>query len=175
VVREVFSVPGRRPLCPTCSGVFALGRPRSRGDEIVRRVQCSGCGKAAIVTNSRAVRVLVIEQRDAVRNTVREILARAGHEVIEAADAGVGLRAYEARPPDLVFIDVHAPGRMNAADFVRNLRKAFPDARVVAMAGRPSYGMVDPAMVTTQLGATHTIRMPFSNDEVLRIVEEARK
>lgn len=127
------------------------------------------------MTNSRAVRILVIEQRDAVRNTVREILAGAGHEVIEAADAGVGLRAYEARPPDLVFIDVDAPGRMDAADFVRNLRKAFPDARIVAMAGRPSYGMVDPAMVTTQLGAMRTIRMPFSNDEVLRIVEEVRK
>ncbi len=175
MVRELFFVPGRRPVCPTCSGTFSLGRPRARGEEIVRRVQCTGCGKAAIVTNSRALRVLVIEQKDSVRRAVREILAGAGHEVIEAADAGVGLRAYEARPPDLVFIDVHAPGRMNAADFVRNLRKAFPDARVVAMAGRPSYGMVDPAMVTTQLGAMRTIRMPFSKDDVLRIVEEARR
>ena len=101
-------------------------------------------------------------------------IVSAGHDVVEAADAGVGLLAYQLQPPDVVFIDVHAPGRMDAGEFVRRVRKDFPDARIVGMAGRPSYGMVDPLAVTQRLGAIRTIRMPFSRAEVLNIVEEAR-
>jgi two-component system KDP operon response regulator KdpE len=133
-----------------------------------------GCGRTAVVTNSRAARVLVIEQKDVVRETLRAILAGAGHDVVEAADASVGLAAYELAPPDLVFIDVMGSGRMDAADFVRRLRQEFPDARIVAMAGRPSYGVMDPLALTRQLGAIGAIRMPFSREEVLRVVESAR-
>ncbi|MDP3773710.1 MAG: hypothetical protein Q8Q85_05520 [Gemmatimonadales bacterium] len=57
----------------------------------------------------------------------------------------------------------------------RRLRRAFPDARVVAISGRPSYaGGLDPLAVAQGLGAVRTIRMPISRDQLLRIVEEVR-
>jgi CheY-like chemotaxis protein len=172
-VRAAFSHPGPT-TCPHCGGPFMLGRPRRRGADVVRQVRCTGCGKTAVITNSRAARVLVIEQKDVIRDTLRTILAGAGHDVVEAADAGVGLAAYELAPPDLVFIDVLGSGRMDAPEFVRRLRQVFPDARVVAMASRPSYGVADPLAVARQLGAAGTIRMPFSRDEVLRVVDQTR-
>ena len=172
-VRTRFSTPGTA-LCPNCGSPFTLGRPRRRGEDVVRRVSCVGCGKATVVANTRAARILVIEQKDVIRDTLRTILAGAGHDVVEAADAGVGLAAYELAPADVVFIDVLSSGRMNAAEFVRRLRQIFPDARIVAMAGRASYGVMDPLAVTRQLGAVGTIRMPFSRDEVLRVVDEIR-
>jgi DNA-binding NtrC family response regulator len=141
----------------------------------MRRVNCVGCGKAAVLTNTYPARVLVIEQKEVVRDAIRTILAGAGHEVVEAADAGVGLVAYQDVPTDVVLIDVLAPGRMNAADFIRRLRREFADARVIGMAGRPSYSTVDPLAVTHGVGAVSTIRMPFSAAEVLRAVDEARR
>jgi DNA-binding NtrC family response regulator len=147
---------------------------RSRGTDTIRRVNCIGCGRAAILTNTRAVRVLVIAAKSAVRDALRTVLAGAGHEVVEAADAGVGLVAYETVPTDVVFIDARASGRMDAPEFVRRLRRAFPEARVVSVAGRPSYGAVDPLAVTHGLGAIATIRMPFSPADVLRAVDDAR-
>jgi CheY-like chemotaxis protein len=172
-LRQRFLNPGA-VACPACGASFELGLPRHRGDEIVRRVRCTGCSRAAVVSNTRVARILVIEQKDVIRDTLRAILMGAGHDVVEAMDAGVGLAAYEVSPPDVVFIDVHAAGRMDAGEFVRRLRRNFPDARIIAMAGRPSYGIVDPLAVTQRLGAIRTIRMPFSRAEVLNVVEEAR-
>jgi CheY-like chemotaxis protein len=172
-LREQFQGPG--PVtCPACGGSFALGLPRVRGGEVARQVRCLSCGRGAIVTNTRVARILVIEQKEVIRDTLRAIFLGAGHDVVEAADAGVGLAAYQASPPDVVFLDVHASGRMEAAEFMRRLRKEHPEARVVAMSGRPSYGALDPLVITHGLGAVRTIRMPFSRDDVLRVVEEAR-
>lgn len=141
----------------------------------MRRVNCYGCGKAAVLTNTYPARVLIIEHKDVVRDALRTILAGAGHEIVEAADAGVGLMAYQDVPADVVLIDVMATGRMNAADFVRRLRREYPDARVIGMAGRPSYASVDPLAVTHGVGAVSTIRAPFTAAEVLRAIDEARR
>lgn len=172
-LRARFAAPG--PVrCPACEGAFTLGPGRRRGADTARRVVCLGCGKAAVVPNSRAARILVVEQHDAVRDTLQTMLAGAGHEVVEAADAGVALAAYSSIPADVVFIDVLAPGRMDAPEFLRRLRREFPDARVVALAGRPSFAGVDLLAVTQGLGAVRIIRMPLSREDVLRTVEEVR-
>jgi CheY-like chemotaxis protein len=173
-LRQVFSRPG--PVsCPACGSGLALGAARRSGSDTMRRVSCYGCGKAAVLSNTYPARVLVIEQKDVMRDALRAILAGAGHEIVEAADAGVGLVAYQDAPADVVLIDVHAAGRMSAADFVRRLRREYPDARVVGMAGRPSITGVDPLAVTHGLGAVSTIRAPFTAAEVLKSVDEARR
>jgi CheY-like chemotaxis protein len=160
--------------CPACGGRFTLGPARRRGAEIARRVMCLGCGRAGVVPHSRPARILVVDEHGEVRDGLRTMLAAAGHEVVEAADAGVALAAYQTVPADVVLLSVLAPGRMTAPDFLRQLRRLFPDARVVAMAGRPSYGGFDPLAVTRGLGAARAIRMPFSRDQMLKIIEEAR-
>lgn len=161
--------------CPACEGRFTLGPARRRGEETARRVVCLGCGRAAIVTDSRAARILVVDQHDGLREMLFATLTGAGHEVIEAADAGVALAAYQAVPADVVIIDVLAPGRMDAPAFLRSLRRYFPNARVVAMAGRPSYTGADPLAVAKGLGAAGTIRMPLSREELLKVIEDVRR
>ena len=172
-LRARFAAPGT-VSCPSCESRFTLGPARRRGAETARRVVCLGCGRAALVPNSRAARILVISQQSALRDALHAMLASAGHEVVETADAGVALLAYRMVPADVVIIDVLAPGRMEAPEFLRLLRRTFPDARVVTMAGRPSYREVDPLAITLALGAARTIRMPLSRDDLLRIVEEVR-
>ena len=172
-MRARFAAPGPAS-CPACGSRFTLGPARRRGAEVARRVECLGCGRAAVVPHSRAARILLVAQHNALRDALHTMLASAGHEVVETADAGVALLAYETAPADVIIIDVYSPGRMDATDFLRQLRRKFPDARVVTMAGRPSYRAVDPLAVTMGLGAARTIRMPLSRDELLRVVEEVR-
>lgn len=172
-LRARFAAPG--PVtCPSCGSRFTLGPARRRGDEIARRVVCLGCGRAAVVPNSTGARILVISQHAALRDALQAMLTSAGHEVVETADTGVALLAYQTVPADVVILDVLAPGRMTAPDFLRRLRRTFPDARVVTMAGRPSYRGADPLAIAQGLGAARTIRMPLSRDDLLRIVEEVR-
>jgi len=135
---------------------------------------CLGCGRAAIVPNCRGARILLASQHGDLRDGLRAMLSNAGHEVVETADAGVALHAYAAAPADVVILDVLAPGRMEAPEFLRQMRRTYPDARVVTMAGRPSFRGVDPLAITLALGATRAIRMPLSRDEFLRVVDEAR-
>jgi len=160
-------------LCPACTGRLSLGIGRPRGADTVRRVSCPGCGKAAILTNTRAVRVLVIEQKSPFREGLREILSDAGHDVVEAADAGVGLTAYATNPADVVLLDILASGRLDAPNFVRRLREASPNARIVAVAGRLSQSSADPLAIMGGLGTVTTLRMPFAAGDVLRAVEGA--
>jgi CheY-like chemotaxis protein len=173
-LRASFAAPGL-VRCPDCGGRFTLGPARRRGEETARRVVCLGCGRAAIVANSRSARILVVDEHDGLREMLQAALTSAGHEVIEAADAGVALAAYQAVPADVVIIDVLSPGRMDAAEFLRRLRRFFPNARVVAMAGRPSYTGSDPLAVAKGLGASGTIRMPLSREELLKVVDDVRR
>ena len=160
--------------CPACNGTFTLGPGRRRGSEVARRVMCLACGRGAAIANSRPARVLLNHPHPVLRDTLYAMLSSHGHEVVETADAAVALLAYQTVPADVVLIDVMASGRMEASDFIRKLRRVFPDARVVAMAGRPSYREADPLAVVSGLGAVKTIRMPIARDDLLRVIEEAR-
>ena len=148
-----------------------MGRGRPRGDETLRRVQCLRCGKSAVVAGSSRIRVLVIAEKASVRDSIRETLTEVGHEVVDAADASVGLWAYQQNPADVVFIDVLVAGRMKASEFIRQIRKYSPDARVIAVSGRSSYRGPDPLMLARELGAFKTIRAPFSQAQLLEVLQ----
>ena len=54
-------------------------------------------------------RILVVDDDADIRELVRTLLERAGHEVVEAADGRAGLKALYAAPADLVILDVTMP------------------------------------------------------------------
>ena len=51
-------------------------------------------------------RILVIEDEELVRDTIRSFLEKGGHEVSEAIDDGKGLEDFHKKPADLVVTDV---------------------------------------------------------------------
>jgi CheY-like chemotaxis protein len=163
--------------CPACGRGISLGPARrSLTDaEPVRLVRCVGCGRGAVMQGPAAVRVLIVGANEALRDILRNPLFRSGHDVVEAADAAVGLAAYEAAPADVVLLDVQATGRMEAPEFLRRLHGSFPDARVVALTRRTTMGDADPLAGTPGLGAVATLQMPISRDDLLRAVEEVRE
>ena len=78
--------------------------------------------------------VLVVEDDPSVFRVAREILARAGYVVIEAANGHDALAAIEARPGtiDLVLTDLIMPG-MHGADLVQVIREVAPEIRILVM------------------------------------------
>jgi len=54
--------------------------------------------------------VLVVDDEADIRTLVRELLERAGHDVVEARDGNEGLQAFFSYRPDLVVLDVSMPG-----------------------------------------------------------------
>ena len=79
-------------------------------------------------------RVLIIEDDGPMRALIRQVLERAGHEVEEARDGTAGIRAFVARPSDLVVVDLYLP-ETNGWETVRALQRRAPGVPFVIVSG----------------------------------------
>jgi two-component system cell cycle sensor histidine kinase/response regulator CckA len=80
--------------------------------------------------------VLLVEDEDLVRHLTREILARNGYQVIEAADGVAALRICEEYPGPihLMVTDVVMP-RLSGRELVEQIQPCRPDMRVLYLSG----------------------------------------
>jgi two-component system, cell cycle response regulator DivK len=67
-------------------------------------------------------RILVVEDNEGNLELIRVVLEMAGHEVIVASSADVGLLAARKANPDLILMDMHLPG-MDGYEATRIIKK----------------------------------------------------
>ncbi len=113
--------------------------------------------------------ILIIDDEPGVLQVLRKILEGVGHTVTEALDGEGALRQFEGKPADLVVTDIFMPG-MDGIELMVNIRKTFPDARVLAMSGGGLLSRDQALSDAVLLGADHILEKPFSKDEVLEAV-----
>ena len=77
-------------------------------------------------------RILIADDEDSLRWVLEKGLRQAGYEVDAAKDGEGALRAFEAEPYDLVFLDVRMPG-LDGLTALGKLREIRPDANVIVM------------------------------------------
>src|SRR4030081_3853280 len=107
-------------------------------------------------------RILIIEDDDGIRETLKYNLEAAGYWVTEARDGSSGLRVARTPRPDLVLLDLMLPG-MSGMDFCRLFRQS---SRVPIIMVTAKDSEVD-KVVGLELGADDYITKPFSVREVL--------
>jgi DNA-binding response OmpR family regulator len=107
-------------------------------------------------------RVLIVEDDEGIRETLKYNLVTAGFSVQEASDGAAGLRTARTSRPDLILLDLMLPG-MSGFDFCRALRKT---SRVPIIMITAKDAEVD-KIVGLELGADDYITKPFSVREVL--------
>ena len=85
---------------------------------------------------ARSLRVVVIEDNEDIRESLRTLLTLWGHEVQTAADGKSGMDLVLASPPDVALVDIGLPGVSGYA-VARGIRGALPDRRIrlVAVTG----------------------------------------
>lgn len=114
-------------------------------------------------------RIVVIDDDEQIRETVRRVLESRGHSV-EDADQGAGGIAYVAqRAPDLVITDILMPGQ-DGIEVLVELRKAFPTLKVIAMSGGDGRGLLNLLEDAELLGADRTLPKPFTPAELIAAV-----
>ena len=123
-------------------------------------------------------RILVIEDDELVRATVKRMLEDGGHAVDVAVDGSDGIRQFRGAPFDLVICDVFMPNR-NGIETLRELRQINTDVPIIMMsAGIPEAWRVagltdeDYLRMTAVLGATRTLEKPFRPRQLLALVRE---
>jgi len=116
-------------------------------------------------------RVLVVDDEPALRDTMRRMLERAGHEVIVAADGTAALDLMKTQTVDLIITDIFMPGQ-DGLELLRRLRSAGKNPKVIAVSGGDRTGTMDLQEHAQGLGARRTLSKPFELRTLLDTVAE---
>jgi twitching motility two-component system response regulator PilG len=130
---------------------------------------------AAVEYNARGMTarktVLVVDDSQAVLDTLESAFEEAGFEVTAAADGEEVFRRMAQYDPDAVLLDVYMP-KLNGADVCR-LVKAHPHWKktyLVLMSSRISDREVD---MYRRIGADEILKKPFDPAHAVALVEKA--
>jgi two-component system cell cycle sensor histidine kinase/response regulator CckA len=151
---DVISAPGQG----TCFGVYL---PR-----VSDEVQIVPLPQRPADWQRGSETVLVVDDRPAIRDLVRETLAQCGYKILQAGDGQEALEIIARHPDqiDLVITDLVMP-RLHGADLGRLIKQQRPATKVVYMTGYSGESsVIDPA--------TPLLQKPFSPDALARKVRE---
>ena len=115
-------------------------------------------------------RVLVIDDEQLARFTVREILETAGHDVVEAKNGGQGLAYQNADSFDIVVTDIIMPEK-EGVETIIEMKRDFPDLPIIAISGGGRTRNLDFLEIAKQYGADSVLAKPFSEEELLSAVD----
>jgi len=118
--------------------------------------------------------VLVVDDKEMLRDSVGVTLQRAGFGVVAAPGGEAALEMIARRKPDAVITDLKMPG-MTGVELLERIREFDDDLPVVLMT---AYGTIESAVQAMKLGAYTYITKPFEGDELIvavkRAIEHAR-
>src|SRR5690349_21778335 len=114
------------------------------------------------------MRVLLIEDNPDLRDFLRLALEAQNYEVLTAAHGHEALAYLTGHRVDAVVTDLFMP-EMDGIETLAEVRRRFPQVRVIAMSGRPG---VDYLPVARELGVKHTLRKPFEMHELIAALED---
>jgi len=117
----------------------------------------------------RSGRILVIEDEQAVREVLVDLLSRRGHDVVACADGRSALARLDAAPFDLVMVDLSMPG-LSGWEVVRLVRLRDPAPAVALITGWGD--QLDPDEAREK-GADYIVAKPFRLDDVTAVVARA--
>jgi two-component system cell cycle sensor histidine kinase/response regulator CckA len=109
--------------------------------------------------------ILLVEDAEALRLLVRELLESAGYKVLdaEAPDKAIALIQSTPGPIHLVLTDMVMP-RMSGQEFAKRLAVLRPEARVVFMSGYSDQAVADQGMLEP---GTPFLQKPFTLDALI--------
>jgi len=113
------------------------------------------------------VRVLIVEDEEAMAVALRDGFTYEGYDVVEAHDGVAALEAVEREHPDIVILDVMLP-RMTGLEVCKRLRAAGRDLPVIMLTAR---GQEIDRVLGLKLGADDYVTKPFSFMELVARVE----
>ena len=109
------------------------------------------------------MKVLVVDDERAVRDSLRRALELEGYDVGLAADGGEALEKVESEPPDAVILDVLMPGT-DGLEVSRTLRRSGNRVPVLMLTARAEVG---DRVAGLDAGADDYLTKPFALEELL--------
>ncbi|WP_119167699.1 response regulator [Algihabitans albus] len=110
-------------------------------------------------------KVLLIEDDDLVRATLREMLEDIGCTVLEAEDGSKGIALLAVEGPALVITDILMPNK-EGTETIHEIRSANPDLPLIAISGGGVSGDLTFLGFAERLGANRVLQKPINFHEL---------
>src|SRR5678816_4382215 len=107
--------------------------------------------------------IMIVDDEDDVRDSVREVLTDEGYRVVDTADGTRVLEMIRAERPELVLLDIWMP-QVDGIGLLKEIKSQEPEINVVMVSG---HGNIHTAVTATKYGAFDFIEKPVSLDGLL--------
>ena len=121
------------------------------------------------VKETRPAQILVIDDEEAVRDILLQILHAKGHQVVLAANGEEGIERFKNGAFDLVFTDLGMP-RISGWEVSRTIKGIDPKVSIVMITG---WGMEVNREKMNESGISFVVTKPFEFDDVILLVSKA--
>jgi CheY-like chemotaxis protein len=114
-------------------------------------------------------KILVVEDNEANRMLMRQILQHHGYEVLEAADGAAGLAMAREHMPDLILLDLQMPV-MGGFTVIRELRKT-PELSKLKVIAVTSFAMKGDREKALEAGFDEYVTKPIDTRKFVELVK----
>ncbi len=114
-------------------------------------------------------KILVVEDNEANRILMRQILKYHGYEVLEAADGAAGLAMAREHMPDLILLDLQMPV-MGGLAVIRELRKT-PELSKLKVMAVTSFAMKGDREKALEAGFDEYVTKPIDTRKFVELVK----
>jgi CheY-like chemotaxis protein len=119
--------------------------------------------------------VLLIEDEELVRYSLRRVLEDGGHDVFEASDGKEGVAEFQrmakhSSAPDVIVTDILMP-KKHGYDTISEIKGMFSEAKIIAISGGGNTNSAVFLDISKLLGVKKTLSKPFSPKQLLQAVD----
>ncbi|MDH2906869.1 MAG: response regulator [Candidatus Nitrosotalea sp.] len=118
------------------------------------------------------VNVMVVDDSDAIRMVLKDILVIGQHKLVAELASGIGaLEEYTKTKPDIVLLDMAMP-KKDGLTALKEIIAYDPKAKVIMISASDNQETVKEC---TKAGASTYVLKPFNFQEVLKIINSVTK
>ena len=118
--------------------------------------------------------MLIVDDEPKIRQLLAKALAEEGHDVVAIDSARAARQLLGKRIFDVLLVDNQMP-EVTGLDLIRDITSTMPESERPQILMMTAHATVESAIAAMKLGALDYLQKPFEIDELLVVVERARR